>query len=361
MTGPGAQLTQNFDKDGAVTTSQLVTASPEIQAQTIASTGSGALGAVIGAANFVYSIIKDHGAKLAVAVESGGEGVSSGAFEEAKFKAEIAGEFSVSGIWYTHTRAFGSLLDRTRGNLPHEKTAKSAEFGSAYLCTVFPYQLRWNLYKVQPKPISDTDAAKKRLEFAKSEGDAYEAYSARVDQLKLKEGSLVLGSGKKATVFRLKEKEENFDHYIEFVKKFRNKEPRLGTAADELDASLLLIQQSRNEYNETVAKSKKTDEPFYVMRNVTIQALTQHQGIRQRFWQHLSINSKFTITARKEKPYGVRVGLVWGETALGYGYPGVAGDFEVTQTGPLVGDIAVAGNSKLGRRFLQFKEVTKDR
>jgi hypothetical protein len=361
MTNPGTTKTTNFGADGQVTTSQMVDASAETQGQTIATTGSGALGALLGAANFVYSIIKDHGAKLAVAVETGGDGVSSGAFDDAKFKAEIAGEYSASGIWYTHNRTFGSLLDKHKGTLPHEKAKQTKDFGSVYLCTVFPYQLRWNLYKVLPKPLSDTDVAKKRLELAKTEGDAYDAYSERIDSYKIKEGSLVVGAGKKATKFRLKEPSENFSNYLKFVKQFQDKEPRLRTAVAELEASITLLEKSRTEYDDMVVKSKKTDEPFYVVRNVTVGALTEHQGVRQRFWQHVSINSKFTITPRKEKPYGFRVGLVWGETALGYGYPGLAGDFEVTQTSPAVGDIAITGASKLGRRFLQLKEVTKDR
>jgi hypothetical protein len=361
MTNPGTTTTTNRGADGAITTTQMVDASPETQAQTIAGTGSGALGAVLGAANFVYSIIKDHGAKLSVAVETGGDGVSSGTFDDAKFKTEMAGEFTASGIWYTHTRAYGGLLDKHRTDMPHETTHQGGDFGSAYLCTVFPYQLRWNLYKVLPKPISDTDAARKRVEFAKMESEAYDAYSERVDGYKIKEGSLVVGSGRKAIKFRLKDERENFYDYVDFVKQFKRKEPRLGTAIAELEATIELVKQSRNEYVDTVAKSKKTDEPFYVMRNVTVQALTQHQGVRQRFWQHLSINSKFTVTPRKEKPYGFRVGLVWGETALGYGYPGVAGDFEIVQTGPAPGDVAITGSSKLGRRFIQFKEVTKER
>jgi hypothetical protein len=346
MTDPGMTTTVNVDKDGNKSSS-LVEASPETQAQTIGSTGSGALGALIGAASFVYSIVKDHGAKLTV--------------DDARFKSEIAGEYSASGIWYTHTRAFGSLLEKHRGTRLHETTGKKSEFSSAYLCTVFPYQLRWNLYKVLPKPISDSDVLKKQAEFAKSEGDAYDTYREQVTKLDLKKDSLSVVIKKKTVAFRLKDTREDFSDYLEFVKQFRSKEPLLGNAADQLKANLAVVKRSRDDYQLAVTASRKTDDPFYVVRNITVQAITQHQGVRQRFWQNLSINSKFTITPRREKPYGFRVGLVWGETALGYGYPGVAGDFEVTQTGPTVGDIAITGSSKLGRRFLQFLEVKKDR
>lgn len=361
MTSPGRTTTTNYGADGNVTTSQTVDASGETQAQTVVGTGSGALGAVIGAANFVYSIIKDHGAKFSGKVETGGDGVASGTFDDTRFRSEPVGEYSASGIWYTHTRAYGALLDRHRTGMSHEKTPSPTEFGSAYLCTVFPYQLRWNLHRVVPKPIGDTQAAKQELEFVKAEREAYDSFHGLLEGYRIKPGSLVLGSGKKAVKFRLKEPEENFENYVAFVKQFNRKEPRLGAAVAELEQNLAVVRQQRAEFGGSVTKATTGATEFYVLRNVTIEELTEHRGIRQRFWQHLSINSKFTITPRHDRPYGFRVGLVWGEQALGYGYPGMAGYFEVVQTGPSTSDIAITGDSKLGRRFLQFRDVKKER
>ncbi|MFG1648098.1 hypothetical protein ACGFMK_48075 [Amycolatopsis sp. NPDC049252] len=362
MSSPGTTTTTNFGADGKPTSSQLVDASPEVQAQNIGGTGSGALGAVLGAANFVYSIIKEHGAKLDLAVEIGGEGVTSGIVDDAKFTVESVGEFSATGIWYTHTRAFGSLLDKHRGKLPHETTTDAPRFSSAYLCTVFPYQVRWSLHKVTPKPISDLEVARKRQEFAKGKTDAYAAFDDRAAKFAT-EGRPPLETVDPTTkgkiTFRPKRAAEDFDEYLGFLRKFDKNTPKLGAAITELETTLAAIEASKVDHEAAVLKSKDTSHPFFIMRNITLRARTEHKGIRQRFWQHLSIKSKFTITPRKEKPYGFSVALVWGETALGYGYPGVAGDFEITQTGPALDDITIRPTGKVGRRFVQFLEKEK--
>lgn len=363
MTGPGTTKTTTIGADGKPTSTQLVEASTQQQAQTVGGTASGTLGAAIAAANFVYSIIKDHGAKLDVTVETGGEGVASGTFDDTRFKSKHAGEFTASGVWYTHTRAYGSLLDRNRGDLKHDKTKTAAEFGSVYLCTVFPYQLRWNLYEVAPKPISDLEVARKAAELAKSENAAHQTFNEQTEDLGLADGALKVRDPVKKdkwVSFRRKLSQETFDDYLEFLDKFKDNEPALRTAVAELKASLGAIAADRKAHETAVADSRKGDV-FYVLRNVTIQVLTDHQGIRQRFWQHVSVKSKFTITPRPEKPYGFRVALTWGESALGYGYPGAAGDFEVTQDGPAAGDVKVLGDSKVGRRFTQFSVVGKVR
>ncbi|QKV73718.1 hypothetical protein [Amycolatopsis sp. Hca4] len=358
--------TTNVDKDGNVSGSvQSVTASPQTQAQTIAGTGGGILGAVLGAANFVYSIVKDHGAKLTMAVESGGDGISSGTADEAKFKADWVGEFSASGVWYTHTRAFGSLLNSHRGKLPHEKTKDTGDFSSAYICTVFPYQLRWNLYAVTPKPISKKDEAAVKQGFASRTADAYDKFYERVKELKLDDLTVQEpgSKGKKLTVkYRTKNSGESFTEYLKFLRKFQENEPRIKGAIGELEATVETIKAEAADYDAQLLKATQSaGETFYVMRNIALSPLSDLNGVKQHYWQHLSINSKFTITPRKEKPYGFTVGLVWGETALGYGYPGQVGSYEITQDGPAETDVELKPNGKLGRRFGQFLVVNKDR
>jgi hypothetical protein len=355
--------TTNRDKDGNVSGSvQSVTASQQTQGQTIASTVGGILGNLLGAANFVYSIIKDHGAKLTMAVESGGDGISSGTADETKYKAAWVGEFSASGVWYTHTRAFGSLLSKHRGELPHEKTGNTDDFSSAYICTVFPYQLRWNLYEVTPKPISKKEEAAAKQGFASREADAYDKFYARVKDLKL-DNLTVQGRRKgKVAKYRPKEPGEAFVDYLAFLQRFGENEPRIKGAIGELEATVETIKAEAADYQAELTKAAlAAGEKFYVMRNITLGPLSDLDGVKQHYWQHLSINSTFTITPRKEKPYGFTVSLVWGETALGYGYPGQVGSYEITQAGPAATDILLKENGKLGRRFRQFFDPKKER
>lgn len=358
--------TTTYDKDGNVSGVQQTQSSPVSDGQAIGGTGSGVLGALVGAANFVYNVLKDYGAAASCNIVEGGAGVSSGTADDAKFTATFVGEFRIAGVWYTHTRSYGSLLKQHRGSLPHERTKKEGDFSSAYLCTIFPYELSWNLYKVTPKAASRKDTSAAKFDRETRTQQVLDDFMKKIASYKIKPGDLValddngkpLRKNGQPVAYRAKLPNESFDSYIDFLRQFTNNDYRIGQAIDTAEAGLDAIGEEQAESSKQ-QQDVSTALPFYVMRNIRLTELSEHGPIKAAWSQAIKVDSTFTITPRSEKPYGFRLSCKWGEKTLAYGYPGNTGYFEVTQAGENETDVKITSNGKLGRRFEQFKTIKK--
>lgn len=353
------------------TTQTTVTSGILPTVQTGASTGTGILGSLVGAAQTIYNIIKDHGLAIDFSTTATAVGASSGIKADDKRKSTPKGTFSISGVWYTHTRVFGTLLNR--GQTPHEKAKVAKNFKSTYLCSVYPYEITWDLYELstpQPEPIKKSAITAKELEFTQAEQELFDKFYQQIEEYKAGDveavtGTKVTGKGRKKVItdiiskFREKGARESDEDYIDFLKLLMVNDRYLESTIGVLEVGLENVKEQRADFSKLVddaltASQTPVAPPELVFANIQLRPVSEVSGVKARFPQNIKVKAQFQINARQTAPWGFEVMLSWAESAIGYGYPGVPGSFRVTQTTDQPGGITITPNGKLGKRFNQF-------
>lgn len=113
---------------------------------------TGTVGTAVGAASFLYNVIKDHGSELKFTQASAPAAFST---VPPGVKTTNVEYVEHSGIWYTHTRAWHAAM---RSKAKHDKETDPSKFASSYLCTVFPFTATYTIAQVDVAELTKSVA-----------------------------------------------------------------------------------------------------------------------------------------------------------------------------------------------------------
>lgn len=121
------------------------------------------------AAGFVYGLIKDQG-KVVKCVPQSGKGLADSLPQgEGIDRFTVLHTVKIQSAWFTHTRAW------RRGIFKHK-------LESIYICTVFPFEIRYNVVKADTTNLW-TSVETQKAECEKDENEAKRTYKQRMAEI----------------------------------------------------------------------------------------------------------------------------------------------------------------------------------
>jgi len=335
--------------------------------------GGGALGALVAAANFVYTIVKDHGHQCAFASKDGGPGVST---VPKDLPVRIESRWEHGGVWYTHTRAWSSTIHSL---YPHTETDKPKKLTSSYLCIVFPFKVTYAIAvpdvltidaeiaaleveirrtRLEVKQKVRKDLAEHLKELPKApkrpdEPDGYRTPDARAQEKRSRdrqpsdeEARYERALGKYRTV-RDKYRREKADH---------DEVTRLIESLAEGQADLLVAKTALLDRKRDFRDQVRQNADVKYMTNVHLSGADGWNDLPSKAWQNVKVNASMTLRADEVSPGSspsVSIDMSWGETAIGYGK---------SWTGTITlkpEETDVDGSGKFPTRFNQLAKLQK--
>jgi hypothetical protein len=383
-----------------------------VQAGTAASGAGGALGAMVQLANFVYTIIKDHGHELKMTSTVADKGLST---VPEGIPVTITERWEHGSAWYTHTRAWHGAVHSLYAHdkdLAGGAARPGKDLSSVYLCIVFPFKVTYAVAQPDVDALNE-QIAKMELEIKQAKLKAKEELIAKLKEQreKLAKDDALPEAPKKpkrptrvddppvpmnyrtpeqraqeasrrrrnATVEERqfeeavakndsdyqkaltkynkdmeKYREDREDYRLELASMAQARKAirELAPAGDEHIKAQVALLKRKQDFRDRVDQQKNVK----YMTDVRIQAEDGFNGLKSTAWQNVKVEAKMELSGNEPiegQGTSVTVSLNWAERVIGYGK---------TWTGTITlypGQEKVDGQGKFVERFKRYAKLNK--
>lgn len=347
----------------------------ETVAPTSVSAGGGALGALVGLSNFVYTIIKDHGHQCTFSTKDGGAGITT---VPKDLPVRIESRYEHGGVWYTHTRAWASTIHSL---YPHATTKEPKKLSSTYLCIIFPFKVTYAI-AVPDVLALNAEIAGLELEIRKTRLEVKQKLLKDIAELDKDLPPLpevpVKPRGYRTPDVRRKEarksqrtatqQESDYEKLLVTYNQAKDKQDKHKVKVEYDELVRLMKELAAGQTELLQAKKELLDRKrdfrdqvrqhadVKYMTNVHLSGADGWEGLPSKAWQNVKVNANMTLRADDVSPGTsptVSIDMAWGETAIGYGKSWTG----TITLAPAVAD--VTGSGKFPTRFNQLAKIKK--